>query len=152
MLRTSLVAQVVKCLPTMWETWVRSLGQEDPLEKEVATRSSILTWKILWTEEPGTLQSSGSQRVRHNWATLLSFSLFMLHTGRMNSKVLLHSTENYIQYVIINHNEKENFKKNVGGEEPRWRRNRTGRPLSLLQIHQKNNWRHSKLHKTTSDR
>ena len=53
----------------MWETWVRSLGWEDSLEKEVATHSSILAWKISWTEEPGGLQSMGSQRVRHDWAT-----------------------------------------------------------------------------------
>ena len=61
-----LVAQTVKRLPTMWETRVRSLGQEDPLEKEMATYSSTLAWKIPWTEEPGKLQSIGSQRVRHN--------------------------------------------------------------------------------------
>ena len=53
----------VKCLPTMWETWVRSLGWEDPLEKEMATHSSTLAWKILCTEEPGRLQSMGSQGV-----------------------------------------------------------------------------------------
>ena len=52
---------VVKNLPALQETWVQSLGQEDPLEKEMATHSSILTWKILWTEEPGELQSMGSQ-------------------------------------------------------------------------------------------
>ena len=57
---------MVKRLPTMRETWVRSLGQEDPLEKERATHSSILAWKIPWTEEPGRLQSMGSQRVRHD--------------------------------------------------------------------------------------
>ena len=51
------------------EMWVQSLGQEDPLEEEAATHSSILTWKIPWTEEPGRLQSVGSQRARHNWAT-----------------------------------------------------------------------------------
>ena len=62
----SLVAQTVKHLPTVWETWVRSLGQEDPLEKEMATHSSILAWKIPWTEEPGGLQSMGSQRVGHD--------------------------------------------------------------------------------------
>ena len=58
---TSLVAQMVKRLPTMRETWVQSLGQEDPLEKEMATHSSILAWKIPWTEEPGRLQSMGLQ-------------------------------------------------------------------------------------------
>ena len=71
---TSLVAQMVKLLPTMWETWVQSLGQEDPLEKETATHSSILAWKIPWMEEPGGLQSMGSQRVGHDWVTSL-FSL-----------------------------------------------------------------------------
>ena len=63
-LLTSLVSQVVKRLPTMWETRVQSLGQEDLLEKEMATHSSILAWKIPWTEEPGRLQSMGSKRVR----------------------------------------------------------------------------------------
>ena len=60
------VAQMVKRLPTMQETWVRSLGREGPLEKEMATHSSILAWKIPWTEEPGWLLSTGSQKVRHN--------------------------------------------------------------------------------------
>ena len=64
--RTSLVAQMVKHLPTMWETWVQALGLEDPLEKEMAIHSSTLTWKIPWTEEPGRLQSMGSLRVGHN--------------------------------------------------------------------------------------
>ena len=64
--RTSLAAQMVKHLPTVWEAWVRSLGQEDPLEKEMATHSSTLAWKILWMEEPGRLQSMGSQRVGHD--------------------------------------------------------------------------------------
>ena len=62
----SLVSQLVKNLPAVQETWVQSLGWEDPLEKEMATHSSILAWKISWTEEPGELQSLGSQRVRHN--------------------------------------------------------------------------------------
>ena len=62
----SLVAQKLKCLPAMRETWVRSLGWEDPLEKEMATHSSILAWRIPWTEEPAELQSTGSQRVGHD--------------------------------------------------------------------------------------
>ena len=62
----SLVAQRLKRLPATWETRVQSLGQEDPLEKEMATHSSILAWEIPWTEEPGGLQSTGSQRVGHN--------------------------------------------------------------------------------------
>ena len=65
-LRASLVAKTVKNLPPMQETQVRSLGQEDPLEKEMATHSSILVWRIPWTEEPGRLQSLGSQRDRHD--------------------------------------------------------------------------------------
>ena len=63
-----------KGLPAMWETWVQSLGREDPLEKEVATYSSILAWRVQRMEEPGGLQSMGSQRVTHNWATSLSLS------------------------------------------------------------------------------
>ena len=61
----SLVAQVVKNLPAVQETWVRSLTQEDPLEKEMATHSRIIAWKIPWTEEPGMVQSMGPQRVGH---------------------------------------------------------------------------------------
>ena len=68
-LRASLVAQMVKHLPTMWETQVWSLGQEDPLEKEMATHSSIHARKIPWTKKPSRLQSMGLQRVGHNWAT-----------------------------------------------------------------------------------
>ena len=63
---TSLVAQMVKRLSTMRETRIRSLGQEDPLEKEIAIHSSTIAWKIPWTEEPGRLQSMGSQRVGHD--------------------------------------------------------------------------------------
>ena len=62
----SLVAQMVKNLPAVGQTQVPSLGWEDPLEKEMAPHSSILTWRIPWMEEPGGLQSKGSQRVRHN--------------------------------------------------------------------------------------
>ena len=65
----SLVSQMVKNLPAVRETQVGSLGQEDPLEREMATHSSILAWEILRTEEPGRLQSLGSQRVRHNLVT-----------------------------------------------------------------------------------
>ena len=63
---------MVKHLPTMWETWVRSLGRDDPLEKEMAPHSSTVAWKIPWMEDHGRLQSIGSQRVRHDWATSLS--------------------------------------------------------------------------------
>ena len=71
---TSLVAQTVKHLSTMWETQVQSLGWEDPLEKEMAIHSSTIAWKIPWTEEPGRLQSMGLQRAGHNCVTSLSVS------------------------------------------------------------------------------
>ena len=72
------MVQTVKHLSTMRETRVRSLGWEDPLEKEMAIHSRTIAWKIPWTEEPGSLQSMGSQRVRHDSATSLSlfFSLY----------------------------------------------------------------------------
>ena len=69
------MAQTVKRLPAMREAWVQSLGQEDPLEKEMATHSSTLAWKIPWTEELDRLQSMGSQRVGHDWASSLSLSI-----------------------------------------------------------------------------
>ena len=71
-LRAYLVAQRLKRVPPMQETWVQSLGQEDPLEKEMVTHSSILAWRIPWMEEPGRLQSMGSQRVGHDWVTSLA--------------------------------------------------------------------------------
>ena len=74
--------QRLKRMPAMWETWVRSLGWEDPLEKEMATHSSILAWRIPWMEEPGGLQSTGSQRVRHDWVTSLSTMLKGQHVQR----------------------------------------------------------------------
>ena len=91
----SLVAQRLKRLPAMWETWVRSLGQEDPLEKEMATQSSILAWRIPWTEEPGELQSTGLQRVGHDWATSLHFTSYLPcaiwpSTPRINSTNWIH--------------------------------------------------------------
>ena len=70
--KASLVDQTVKRLPTMWQTLVRSLGREDPLEKEMATHSSTLAWEIPWTEERGRLQSMESQRVRHDFTITLS--------------------------------------------------------------------------------
>ena len=82
---TSLVARTVKRLPTMWEIQIRSLGWEDPLEKEMATHSSTLAWKISWTEEHCRLQSMGSQRVGHDWATSLSLSLPFIHISSLFS-------------------------------------------------------------------
>ena len=69
LIRASLVAQMVKHLPAMQETWVRSLGWEDPLEKEMATHASILAWEIPWTEVPGGLQSMSLKRIRHDLVT-----------------------------------------------------------------------------------
>ena len=76
---SSLAAQMVKNLPAMWETWVRSLGQEDPLEKGMATHSNILAWRVPWTEEPGGLQSMGSQRVRTE-----RLNTFTFYVNRLN--------------------------------------------------------------------
>ena len=75
-LPASLVAHIVKNPPAMQETRVRSLGQEDPLEEDMATHSSILAWRLPWTEDPGGLQSMGSQRVRHDWATFICNHLY----------------------------------------------------------------------------
>ena len=82
---SSLVVKMVSNLPAMKEIWVWSLGEEDSLEKGIATHSSILAWRIPWTEEPGGLQSMGSQRVRHNWAA--------------NITRMLHSPEKFSKYV-----------------------------------------------------
>ena len=72
-LLASLVAQTVESLPAMQETRVQSTGQEDPLEKEMATHSSILAWKIPWMEKPGGLQSTGSLTIGHDWTTIIYF-------------------------------------------------------------------------------
>ena len=68
-----MVAKRLKRLPEIQETWVRSLGQEDPLEKEIATHSSTLAWRIPWMKEPGRVQSMGSQRIRHDCVTKFYF-------------------------------------------------------------------------------
>ena len=82
LLRTSLVAQTVKNLSAMQETWVWSLDRDDSLKKEIATHSGILAWRIPWTEEPGELQFMGQQRVRHNWATNThSFTHWFIKSG-----------------------------------------------------------------------
>ena len=79
-LGASLVAQMVKNHPAMQETWAQSLGQEDPPKEEMATYSSILAWRIPWTEEPSGLKSMGLQRVRHGWVTnTFTFSHFKDH-------------------------------------------------------------------------
>ena len=76
----SLVAQMVKCLPAVGEPRVQFLGWEDPLEKEMATHSSTLAWKIPRTKEPSRLQSMGSERVRHDWATSHTYIIFITNS------------------------------------------------------------------------
>ena len=89
----SLVAQMLKNLPAMWQTWVLSLGCEGPLEERMATHSSILAWRFPWTEEPGGLQSMRSQRVGHDWLTLALQP--PLSPGRV------HTTPQHLQFVSI---------------------------------------------------
>ena len=89
-LRDSPVVQRLKRLPGMWETGVQSLGREDPLEKEMATHSSTLAWRIPWKEEPGRLQSMGSQRVGHDWVTLLTYFTYLISDSMLfNSKTFI---------------------------------------------------------------
>ena len=85
---------MVKHLPTMWETQVQSLGWEDPLEKEMATHSSTLAWKIPWMEEPGKLQSMGPQRVGHDLVTSLSLVMYVLVCIMLINKL------KYLNYLI----------------------------------------------------
>ena len=96
--RASLVAQTVKHLPAMWETWVQSLGQEDLLEKEMATHFSTLAWKIPWMEEPGRLQSMGSQRAGHNWAT--SLCVWCKNCINLNYVEMVHSAFQ-VFYILL---------------------------------------------------
>ena len=84
---SSLVVSEVKNLPAMWEPWVQSLCQEDSLEEEMATDSSILAWRIPWIEEPGRLQSAGSQRVKHNWSDLAHMHKGSIKICWLNPKV-----------------------------------------------------------------
>ena len=101
---TSLVAQTVKRLSTMQETRVLFLGWEDPLEKEMAIHSRTIAWKIPWTEEPNRLQSMGSQRVGHDWATSFT-SLLHIDLSRLKKQrkqrwpsSFLKSTKIWVQY------------------------------------------------------
>ena len=102
---TSLMAQTVKHLPTMWETWVRSLGWEDPLEKEMATHSSILARKIPWTEDPHRLHSMGSQTVGQDWATSLIPSRFIHVKAYIKIFFLLRlkHTHTHTQSIVLIH-------------------------------------------------
>ena len=109
--QASLVAQSVKRLPAMQQIPVRSLVREDPLEKEMATHSSTLAWRIPWMEEPGRLQSMGSQRVGHDWETSLSF--FMLFTDWYthhwnHSEIVIHFCWN-ISSILYQFSLKENW-------------------------------------------
>ena len=103
------MAQRVKHLPAMLETRVQSLGQEDPLEKKMVTHSSTLAWKIPWTEKPVRLQSMGSQRVGHDWATSLfhfnpvtaQVSLFALAARELRTKTVACLLSRIIQNAVI---------------------------------------------------
>ena len=95
----SLVAHRLKHLPALWETRVWSLGQEDPLEKEMATHSSILVWRIPWREEPGGPQSMGSQSVRHDWAT--SLSRVLLNIRQLIIPVLRTAFTFFFQHIFM---------------------------------------------------
>ena len=94
-----LVAQMVKKLLPIWETWVWSLDQEDPLGTEMATHSSILAWGVPWTEEPGGLQSMELQRIRHNWAT--NTHTFKTKVTSLTGYVFCTLTETEICHVLI---------------------------------------------------
>ena len=88
----------MKNLPTVQETWVRSLGQEDPLEKEMTTHSRILAWEMLWTKEPRGLQSMGSQQVRHSFITKHTYTQHQLENIPNNSKRV---TENMTMSLMV---------------------------------------------------
>ena len=92
LLVASLVAQKVKNPPAMQQTWVRSLGQEDPLEKGMAVHSSILALRIPWTEARGGLQSMGSQRIGHDWLSLSLLLLLLLYSTRRLIWLILKSS------------------------------------------------------------
>ena len=100
----SLVAQLVSNPPAKQETWVWSLGWEDPLEKEMTTHSSILAWRIPWTEKPGRLHPMGSQRVGHDWITntfTLNFSLKLQHSIKIIFIIWQKEGKVYKFYLLI---------------------------------------------------
>ena len=98
----TLLAQRLKCLPTMQETWVRALGREVPLEKEMATHSSILSWRIPRMEKPGRLQFTGSQRVGQDWVTSLHLNLESLNLCSSFSWLVLLFPAFWISYEFSN--------------------------------------------------
>ena len=106
----SLVAQTMKNLPAMQETWVQSLGQEDPLEKEMATHSSILAWRIPWTEEPGGLQFMVSKRVRHDRVTNSFTLIFSEAAYQVSFSPMTHELIFFKWQLTVSHPETE-FKK-----------------------------------------
>ena len=122
---TSLVAQTVKCLSMMRETRVRFLGWEDPLEKEMAIHSSTIAWKIPWTEEPGRLQSMGSQRVGHDWATSCSHSCSDI-IYLLNRNVYPNSLPSFymVMHLFLSWKLSLGFSGDANGKEPacQWRR------------------------------
>ena len=98
-----LVAQSVKNLPVMQEAWVQSLGQDDLLEKEMATHFWILVWEVPWTEDPGRLQSTGTQRVRHNLVTkppYVNSGIFYSDTPIMYLNNPYHVSQQKIEYCF----------------------------------------------------
>jgi len=94
------------------ETQVGSLGWEDPLETDMATQSSVLTWKSPWTEEPGGLQSIGLLRARHDWSDLARTHA-LLHIKYITNRSLLYNTGSYSHYLVITYNGKESKKEYI---------------------------------------
>ena len=100
----SLLAQTVKNPPAMREIWVRFLGQEDPLEKRMATHSSILVWRIPQTEKPGRLQPMGPQKVRHNWVTNFHLHISYKYKTWWNMNVTIFKFKNSIILFCVSIN------------------------------------------------
>ena len=129
----SLVAQMVKNLPEMQETLVWSLSQEDPLEKGVVTHSSILAWRIPWTEEPGGLQSMGLQRVRHDWvANTYTFTVYFRMFSSIPGLYLLDANSNPSLVIITTNVPRQCQMSPEGQNHPlvancwvKWKRKRT---------------------------
>ena len=133
---------MVKHLPTMRETWVWSLRWKDPLEKEMATHSSILAWKIPWTEDPGRLQSMGSQRVGHDWATSLTH--FSLHWCWVHPYHCTLITTIHLQYSCL---ENPHGQRSLVGYNP-WGHKESERVRLKLQYFGYLMWRGDSLEKT----
>ena len=146
-LRTSLVAQIVKCLPAMQETRVQSLSWENPLEKTMATHSSSLAWEIPWAEEPGRLQSMGSQRVGHIGATWFSFTLSGTNQpkGRNICSVIrreVYSRKECVLLPMLLAATCQWWRKPVWGQSPKEGRRRSQRNPEVMKLE---SWFHSTL-------